>query len=226
MDPGNYPDDAALSEMTIAQIFLDAVKHAAHDIEFTENTVTWALDIEKNSHPWDAFSLDLVCRYLRTPVNVTLCHPTAKWIFNSLTANGTAISCVNLASDVSNAHAQERTAFRVELVGHSFVVVVRNGNAELLQSFMGEFTLGRNLLQHQAPFDLDSLGQNLSALSSANVRQQLFKKDVSEYNIKTCERAPIKTDLEIWNVLFRRATSGLESYRSLRSRCNVATEGT
>jgi len=226
MDPGNHPDDAALSEMTVAQIFLDAVKHAAHDIEFTENTVTWALDMEKNSHPWDAFPLNLLCQYLRTPVAVTLCHPTAKWIFVSLTANGAAISCVNLASDVRSAHDQVRTAFRVELVGHSFVVVVRNGKAELLQSFMGEFTLGRNLLHHQACFDPDFLGQNLSALSSAKIRRELFKKDVSEYDIKTCERAPIKTDLEIWNVLFRRAASGLESYRYLRSRCKVAAGGT
>jgi hypothetical protein len=111
-------------------------------------------------------------------------------------------------------------------VGHSFVVIIRNGKAEVLQSFMGEFTLGRNLLQHQACFDPDFLGRDLSALSSVEVRQRLFKKNVSEYNIKACERAPIKTDLEIWNALFRRAASGLESYRSLRSRCNVAAEGT
>jgi hypothetical protein len=225
MDPGNHPDDAALSKMTVAQIFLDAVKHAAHDIEFAENTVTWALDMEKNSHPWNEIPLGLLCQWLRAPAAVTLCHPTANWIFGSLTAYGTAISCLNLASDVSNAHAQERTAFRVELAGHSFVVVVRNGKAELLQSFMSKFALGRNLLQHQVCFDPDFLGQNLGALSSAQVRRQLFKEDVGEYSIRTCERAPIKTDLEIWNVLFRRAVSGLESYRYLRSRCNVAAEG-
>lgn len=217
MDPRNPPDDTELAKMTVAQILLDALRRATHGLAVTEHMVTWALDHIEPAH-LQGVPPELCRRMFLNPLSMTRCHGTAQRLFRDLTVAGAATRCANPASDVRSAHARKPTAFRIQLEGHSVFIVVRNGEAELLQSFEGKYTLGQNLLHQQSCVDFDCLVHDLNNLRSQEARERLFVEDVAKVHLdEGSEMAPLKADREIWEGSSALVKNRLEPYLALRT---------
>jgi hypothetical protein len=120
----------------------------------------------------------------------------------------------NLVSHIATAaENRERVAFHVRFLDHEFIIIVRNGVAEILQSFQGVYSFGWCLMRHGTPYLPTLLQHELSGIASPDVQQRLFfhalREDSprAEYN-----HALLKTDKEIWEALYAEAVPGLACY--------------
>jgi hypothetical protein len=210
-----------LANKTVTEICLDVSQAAQSECSIdgylTADVVTWAIVMDPSvvaTYP-PPFQRSLI----ETPVSAAHCGFTAERLFSKLTTNarGTGVF-TGLAQHVANAaKGRRRIAFHVRFLNHEFLIVVRNCQCELFQSFHGQYTLGQYLLRPSTPYPLALLQGYLNAIVMPEIQQQLFFSPlIGDARRAGYDYAVLKSDKEIWEALFVEAVPGVSCYLSLR----------
>jgi hypothetical protein len=181
------------------------------------DVVTWA--IVMNPSMVTAFPPPLQRSLIATPASATHCGFTANTLLSKLTTNARGKGIfTGLAQHVANAaKGRRRIAFHVRFLNHEFLIVARNRQCELFQSFHGQYTLGQYLLKPSAPYPPALLQGYLNAIVMPEIQQQLFGYPLigdacrAEYDY-----AVLKSDEKIREALFAEAVPGVSCYLSLQ----------
>ena len=232
--------------MTLAEICVATAEEVAADVGLSQapidDVLTFAIDIDVTFI--SAFDRQYVRNVVADPGASALCYDTAKRLFD-LFRNGAETAAYrfdavgaleqqrrdvleparDLARRVGHAlKGREQVVFEITYANHAFIVVVRDGRTEVMQSFMARTSLGMDLLTN-TPYDGEMIQRLLLAALVGHPRQSraahelLFGAPLElnmpavrfEYRIST-----LASDETIRQRLRERMTVNLRFYASVR----------
>jgi hypothetical protein len=232
-----------LGEMTLAEICIHVAEEAAKKAgvvgEITEDLLAFTMDVADEI---SSFGQNSALKIVADPLAFTFCRHTAARLFSLFGAEDADLSYEftpfgtlaqqrsdtigllrELAGIVRRAVAnREPTIFQIKYANHEFVVVARNGRAELLQSFMTKYTLGWSL-KNNVPLDpveiegvlLDMPGQSKAALETQRLHFGACLKNDSADVVFGYKKASLATDNTIHQRLRDRMEKNLRIYTSI-----------
>jgi hypothetical protein len=165
-------------ERTLAEICVAVGEEMAGKVGLpgglTETAFAFSIDIDPDEISF--LGIEVVRDIAADPLICALCHATAEKLFSMFRIDAVhdkyALAPSDIAADRRRdmrdafvllvatigriTRAGERMVFAVKYANHSFVIATRNRRAEIFQSAMSRYTLGRNVLNN-VPYDAEEI---------------------------------------------------------------------
>lgn len=214
------PEAPTLSEMTIATLCLEVCRAAQLRCGISGDLDARVVTCALTTRPSQLTSVppsDQRHYFVENQRLTAHCGFTAQRLFCELATSEEGSGVVaSLASHVlTAAESQQRLIFHVKYYNHEFIIVIRDGIVEILQSFWLKYSLGELLKSYTTAWSPEVLREYLYKITWPDVQEELFFQRLNPDDREVYIYGPLKTDTEIWKILFDEAVTNLNGCRSL-----------